>query len=211
MTHLHPKRGEDGQPVTILEPCVPSDSSTWFKPDACATAIPGGTIPEKLNNVPLCAWTDAPVDNDGWERLAQHCQVPEPPFHPATGKAAASGAVIIEPDGRIWIVSPTNRFDGNPHTFPKGKVDIDAPLSLKANALKEVYEESGLQIEIQGFLTDADRSTSRTRYYVGRRINGSPADMGWESQAVSLVPRTHLPDLLKNPGDQIVLAALAAL
>jgi hypothetical protein len=34
----------------------------------------------------------------------------------------------------------------------------------------------------------SDRIASTTRYYLARRIGGAPAAMGWEPQAVHLVP-----------------------
>jgi hypothetical protein len=54
----------------------------------------------------------------------------------------------------------------------------EARLSSRANAIKECFEESGLQVELTGFLCDSVRSTSVTRYYTARRLGGSPADMG---------------------------------
>ena len=64
---------------------------------------------------------------------------------------------------------------------------------------------------LTGFLCDSVRSTSVTRYYTARRVGGHPADMGWESQAVHLVPRNLLSVVVAHPNDQGVLQALAAL
>lgn len=95
------------------------------------------------------------------------------------------------------------------NTFPKGK--LDPGMGLRANALKEAYEESGLQVVLTGFLCDSVRSTSVTRYYTARRVGGHPGDMCWESQAVHLVPRNLLSSVVTHPNDQGVLQALAAL
>ena len=129
---------------------------------------------------------------------------PPPPKH---SLPLASGVVAVEPDGRIWMVSPTNKFGGYETTFPKGKLDHDG-LSLQANAIKEGYEESGLKVRITGYLGDFKRSTSITRLYLAERVGGNPTDMGWESQAVRLVPPEEWGKHLKNPSDQPVLAAL---
>lgn len=53
----------------------------------------------------------------------------------------------------------------------------------------EAFEESGLQVELAGFLCDSVRSTSVTRYCTAKRVGGHPGDMSWETQAVHLVPR----------------------
>ena len=122
------------------------------------------------------------------------------------GLRAASGVVIEEPDGRVWLVSPTNAFGGYKNTFPKGKVDPG--LSLQANAIKEAYEESGLRVEITGYLVDVDKTTSTTRYYTARRVGGVPIDMGNESEAVVLVSKKDLIESLNQPVDHKVANAL---
>jgi ADP-ribose pyrophosphatase YjhB (NUDIX family) len=130
----------------------------------------------------------------------------EPALQTCAGKAPASGAVVCEADGRVWVVSPSNRFGGYTNTFPKGKVDTE--LSLRANAIKEVFEESGLQVELTGFLCDSVRSTSVTRLYTAMRVGGSPANMGWESQAAHLVPMSKLAQFVSHANDEIVIQSL---
>jgi 8-oxo-dGTP pyrophosphatase MutT (NUDIX family) len=116
--------------------------------------------------------------------------------------------VILEEDGRVWVVHPSNGFGGYPATFPKGTLDPGMP--LRATAIREAWEECGLRVALSGFLMDLTRSRSRTRYYLGRRIGGCPSDMGWESQAVSLVPRAQLGKVLVNPNDAPLVARLQA-
>jgi hypothetical protein len=53
-----------------------------------------------------------------------------------------------------------------------------------------------------------ERSTSVTRYYRAKRVGGDPTDMGWESQAVNLVPRKELVNHLKNKYDMPLVNAL---
>ncbi|WP_238554606.1 NUDIX domain-containing protein [Paraburkholderia hospita] len=74
------------------------------------------------------------------------------------------------------MVAPSNGYAGYTATFPKGRVDKGLP--RQANAIRAAYEESGLKVEITGFLTDAFRSLTYTRYYLARRVDGTPADMG---------------------------------
>lgn len=203
----HPKQSESGNMVTINHPTKPSAADTWHSGGRTAIFVPGGKAPKMLNAVPILAWNDHPQQSDDWN--ASDLLMPglnEPP-PPKNSLPLASGVVAVEPDGRIWMVSPTNKFGGYETTFPKGKLD-HAGLSLQANAIKEGYEESGLKVRITGYLGDFKRSTSITRLYLAERVGGDPTGMGWESQAVRLVPSSEWGKHLQNPADQPVLAAL---
>lgn len=162
-------------------------------------------MPEFVNGISTAPWADVPSSRAGWEALTSGLTFQEPPLPQVAGKKPAAGVVAIEPDGRVWIVAPTNGFGGYGHTFPKGKLDGMSP---RATAIKEAHEESGLRVELTAYLCDSVRSTSVTRYYLARRIGGSPAAMGWESQAVSLVPVGKLATVVKHPNDAPVLAKL---
>ena len=164
-------------------------------------------MPESLNGVPFKPWTDAPDDVEGWDELTPD-EIDEPLFVVGKSKYAASGVVIQEPDGRVWLVAPTNGYGGYRNTFPKGSAE--AGLSLAGNAMKEAFEESGLQVEITGFLMDVERTTSKARFYTARRVGGTPAAMGWESQAVHLCPPDKLYELLNGIADHDIAEALGA-
>jgi ADP-ribose pyrophosphatase YjhB (NUDIX family) len=207
LKHYHPQKNDKGQLVGIISPSQPSSLESWQNPESAATVTPGAPMPDSIGEIDIRSWTDCPADSDDWESLVKNCRFDEPPFKP-NGKHPASGAVVIEPDGRVWVVSPSNGFGGYTHTAPKGKLDPKEALSLRGNALKEVYEEVGLHVELIGFLCDATRTTSTTRYYLARRLGGNPADMGWESQAVHLVPKNKLADYLTNKHDAPLLEAL---
>lgn len=133
-------------------------------------------------------------------------QLTVPPLKIVHGKAPAAGAVVEEPDGRVWVIHPSNAFGGYRATFPKGKQEPG--LSLEQTAIKETFEEAGLAITLTDWLIDIPRSTSLTRYFLARRNGGTPATMGWESQAVSLVPIARLGEVLHHPNDQPLLEAL---
>ena len=122
------------------------------------------------------------------------------------GKAASAGAIIREPDGRIWLVEPTNKFFGYERTFPKGTKEPHC--SLAATAAKEVFEETGLLVEIGSFLIDVDRTASVCRYFLGHRIDGDPSEIGWETQAVCLVPLAQLSEMLPHECDKPIVEAL---
>lgn len=197
---LHPRKGEKGEDVLVQAPHHASSHTTWYSPDAVATFLPDGDAPLALNGVALRSWKDHPKTNAGWDYVdgvneALHEPVLKVPF----GKKASSGVVIEEPDGRVWLVAPTNGFGGYDATFPKGTAEPD--LSLQANAIKEAFEESGLRVEITGYIGDFERTTSVARMYRARRVGGTPADAGWETQAVHLVPKGYLYEHLNGKAD----------
>jgi 8-oxo-dGTP pyrophosphatase MutT (NUDIX family) len=127
-------------------------------------------------------------------RVGHACPGPESPeltaAVPKSWKKRAAGAVIREPDGRVWLYEPTNHYGGYQQTFPKGTVD--GADSFEATAAREAFEETGLLVEIGAFLIDSDRSLSVTRFFLACRIGGCPSAMGWEAQAVGLVPMADL-------------------
>src|SRR5690606_28506989 len=141
--------------------------------------------------------------------LAEQHPVEEPDLNRPKGKKAAAGVVIVEDDGRVWAVAPSNAYGGYQATFPKGTC---APgTSLQAVAIREPHEEAGLPLQLTRFLVDVPRSTSYTRYYLARRISGHPGDMGWESQAVMLIPIDRLPEILTHKNDAPIIKAVQAM
>jgi len=205
---FHPQRRPNGQPVKIIHPTLPTPPVTWEDWQAVATFVPGGAVPERLYEIAVEPLATRPSVSD-WANLAEVHAFEEPPFTPPPGLAPAAGVVVVEPQGRVWTISPSNGFGGYKNTFPKGRV---APgQSLHATAVQEVFEETGLKVEPFAFLADSQRSTTFTRYYLAKRIGGSPAAMGWESQAVSLVPMRQLRDFVNRSVDKALVEALLAL
>jgi ADP-ribose pyrophosphatase YjhB (NUDIX family) len=211
MKYHHPRIGEHGLPVELTAPSRPTALSSWADRSQIATVTPDGSLPASLNEISLVAWNEAPTESAGWEEQAvvSALHFPEPPMKNVPGKAAASGVVILERDGRVWVVSPSNAFGGYVNAFPKGK--LERGLNLRANALKECFGESGLRVVLTGYLCDSARSTSVTRYYTAKRVGGNPASMGWETQAVHLVPKGQLASFVTHHNDQIILQALQVL
>ena len=206
-TVYHPQPNERGEPVPISAPSLPTALDTWLDPARLATVIPLGALPQALNGVPFAPWLDVPATHAEWAGVAGRADIVEPAFVPPPAKAPAAGVVIVEDDGRVWAVAPSNRFGGYDATFPKGRVDPG--VNLQATAIREAFEESGLRVQILAHLVDSARTLTHTRYYLARRIGGNPALMGWESQAVHLAPQDRLPALLCNPNDRIIIEALA--
>jgi len=202
---VHPRRDDAGRQVTIAKPGVTTSAATWQQASAIASVVPDAQMPSQVGTIAFRSWRDAPRSDAQWEALAGETPIDEPVFSPPPGYKRAAGVVIREPDGRVWIVAPTNAFGGYQATFPKGAV---SGKSMHATALAEAFEESGLRVRLISHLVDVKRTQSYTRYYLAERLDGNPADMGWESQAVLLVPAGQLATVLNHPNDKPVIEAL---
>lgn len=200
----HPQPDDDGRRVRLHAPSCEANVAGFADPDAAVTFVPGSVCAGELNGVRL-----APCARDEVDIACVHADAlafAEPPYVLPAGMRAAAGAVVREDDGRIWLVAPSNGFGGYATTFPKGRVEPG--LALRATAIREVWEESGLLVEPVAWLGDFRRTQTYTRFYVARRIGGHPARMGWESQAVHLATPAQARALLHRDTDRAVLAAL---
>lgn len=198
---LHPFPDDAGQPVPIRRPSTPSPLAAWNDANALATVVPGGPLPAALCGL---AFGSAPCP----PAAEPAGGFAEPPFALPPGFRPAAGVAIVEPDGRIWLVAPTNGFGGYAATFPKGRVDPG--VGLVATAVREAWEEAGLAVALTAHLLDVRRTQTYTRYYLARRTAGRPSDMGWETQAVHLAPPALLQEVAAHPNDAPVIAALRA-
>ena len=204
----HPHPDEHGARLRLHAPSCEANLARLADPQAGVTFVPGSACADVLHGVPFVPCTAADVEAVCQCAVAEG-QVAEPPFVLPPGARAAAGAVVCEPDGRVWLVAPSNGFGGYATTFPKGRVEPG--VALQATAIREVWEESGLLVEPTAWLGDFSRTQTYTRFYVARRIGGHPADMGWESQAVHLVTPAIAVRLLNRATDHAVLEALMAL
>lgn len=203
----HPRLNERGQKVVLATPSNEANLAQLADADASATFAPTSRWEQALHGVLLASWSPSDPGASIWEELATS-QINEPAYVAPVGMRAAAGAVVVEPDGRVWMVAPSNGFGGYQVTFPKGRVETGA--SMQATAIKEVWEESGLLVKLTGYLGDFVRTQTYTRFYVAHRVGGSPCDMGWESQAVHLAPVAKAYTLLNRSTDRDVLKAFEA-
>lgn len=206
---FHPKAGDKGEQVAIYSLSHPTPLAEFADPSKIATVVPGGPVPESLNGVPFAPWDDVPRSLHDWaevdgQNVEDEPDMPDVPPHVKLG----AGVIVQEPDGRFWVIHPTNQFGGYKGSFPKGTVEDGLP--MQASAIKEAYEESGLKVELLGHFMDVKRTTSMARYYRARRVGGTPSDMGWESQSCSLVPADKLYEALNMAPDHKLAEALGA-
>jgi len=208
---FHPCTNDNGQQVEIKKPSKATPLNHFEDQSKIASILPGGKVPEALNGVPFFSWTGRPTTPNDWLQVIGQGDFPESSMKPIPGKKLSAGVVTVEPDGRIWVVCPTNQFGGYTVTFPKGTVDKG--LTPRVSAIKEAFEESGLQVELAALIGDFERTTSVTRYYLAKRVGGNPADCGWESQSqsVGLIPKARLLEVVSHPADKPLIEKVLAM
>jgi 8-oxo-dGTP pyrophosphatase MutT (NUDIX family) len=196
-----------GRRISIDRPDEPTPPECWTDPTAAAIFVPYGAAPESLNGVAVMSWQWQECDDE----TAFRDRADDPAFARPRDLRASAGVVVVEPDDRIWLIWPSHESGTNRWSFPKGKVEDGD--SLRATAVREAWEESGLHVAPGRFLIDIRRSSSGTyaRYFLARRVGGSPLDMGSESEAVMLSPRRDLRKLVTSTYDQPIVEAIERL
>jgi SPP1 gp7 family putative phage head morphogenesis protein len=129
--------------------------------------------------------------------------IPDPEWKVGGPSQKSTGVIVVEDDGRIWLARPLNQHGGYNATFPKGQ--LEAGHTPQQNALKETFEETGLDVEILAHLGDYAKTTSTSRYYVGRRLGGAPWKAGWESEGITLTPIADAKGILNHHLDKAIL------
>lgn len=157
-----------------------------------------------LNGIEMTPFDDPGMDF--WSDIADNPNITEPKSY--QGKLS-TGIIMVEPDGRIWVVEPKDHYGGYNYTYPKGSIR-GTGLTAQQNALKEVWEESGLLAQIDDILGDyvSEHTQNTTRYYIGHRRAGAPWAFEKESQAVWLVDLARADKFVHSQRDLDVLDAL---
>ena len=185
------------------QPSAPSKESSAgpAKADSVVTFSSDDPLPVKsLNGVAFEPW-HPPAD---WSTVGGQKDLGEPEPQLPKGKKLSSGLIMREPDGRVWIVKPSGKFGGYKGTFPKG--GVEKGLSPQANAIKEVFEETGLKGKIVSFAGDYEGDTSLTRYYIAEREGGTPTQHKSETANVILAPPGKLGEFLNRSRDKKIAA-----
>lgn len=172
--------------------------------DRVATELVSNAIYRDMGaRVPLAGVQHRPVGDPDFSTVPDR-PIPEPPMPDVpAGKKVSTGVVIREPDGQVWIYEPKNHYGGYEHSFPKGRLEPD--LTPQQNALKELWEETGLHGQITGHLGDYEGDTTVTRLYMGIRTGGKP-QKGPETEAVKLVAPEDAAQMLNKERDKRILA-----
>lgn len=175
-------------------------ASPWLDPLGVALAGPGAHLPSRVNGIPMRAWAGAPSAPEGWRRRAQGLALEEPEWDAGRWEPRA-GAVVVEPDGRAWVAAASGRSPA----FPAGRA---LGLDLRAAALQEAWEHLGLKIDLFAHLVDVEADGGRVRYYLARRVGGTPSEAGRASRAAMLAPVEFLGSLVGRPADRRIIQSL---
>lgn len=128
----HPPRDEHGNHVLITHPSAPVNPSGALDLEKIASFVPVTPAPPSLNGIASRSLIDAPVSMAQWSSVSGQAALDELRTRVKSGKKAAAGVVIEEPDGPVWVVSPTHGFAGYLPTFPKGQAAPSLPLQAIA-------------------------------------------------------------------------------
>lgn len=123
-------------------------------------------------------------------------EIPSPSFSAGSLRRTA-GSLIIEPDGKVWVIVD----EKGKMVLPKGK--IDEAFGLHEGAEKTAFRLMGLDSDIVGFLGDYKRTSTAPRFYIARRTGGVPAT-GLANRVV-LCPINKLESLITDEWDRIVI------
>src|SRR5438552_13997386 len=108
----HPRRNDHGIPVEIQHPTAPSPEETWKNPAAVAVFVPYGHVPSVLNGVIVSPVQRRAGPTDWAELVKDRRGENLPSLVSKHGEKPSAGAVILEPDGRVWLSEPTDHFGG---------------------------------------------------------------------------------------------------
>jgi hypothetical protein len=74
-TTYHPQSDDNGRPVLLRQPSMPTPLSAWENPDAVASVIPCGRMPPQLNGIPFATWADVPRSSAAWNTVSGQAPV----------------------------------------------------------------------------------------------------------------------------------------
>jgi 8-oxo-dGTP pyrophosphatase MutT (NUDIX family) len=122
--------------------------------------------------------------------------------------------VLREVDGRTQVVLGRRRRDrdGATWSLPKGTPDGDE--SREATALREVTEETGLQVRIVApvgdvrytFVRDGRRIDKTVHYYLMEAVGGDLSDHDHEFETVAWFDLAEAEALMSYPTERDILA-----
>ncbi|MEF8714623.1 MAG: hypothetical protein V5B39_13885 [Accumulibacter sp.] len=62
----HPRLNDQGKPIIISKPTIPSAPESWADLKAVAVFVPDASEPAAMNGVAFAPWTDHLIDDDMW-------------------------------------------------------------------------------------------------------------------------------------------------
>jgi 8-oxo-dGTP pyrophosphatase MutT (NUDIX family) len=115
-------------------------------------------------------------------------------------KEIAYGGVIINDQGKILLREAHHHYDGYVWTFPKGRQKPGE--TPEETALREVFEETGIKIEIKGRLPGVyEGGTTENIYFLMSFIEDT-GKFDRETQSVRWVALQEAKDLISMTTNQ---------
>lgn len=101
--------------------------------------------------------------------LALEKEAPTEQDHRSDATRWSYGGVVVDHEGRVLLRKPAGGFGGYSWTFPKGKPDPGE--TPEQAALREVREETGVEVEIvEPIVGEFRGTTGSTRYWLMRPV-----------------------------------------
>ena len=136
-----------------------------------------------------------------------------------TAAATSAGGIVVraEREGRSLVVGMRRRDrDSVTWTLPKGTPDDGE--TIEQTAVREVTEETGLQVRIveplpsidYSFVQDGTRIHKTVHYFLMEPLGGDLSRHDHEFERVRWVPFTDAPGLLTFQTERALVAAAAA-
>ena len=132
---------------------------------------------------------------------------------------SAGGVVVRHHDGRPWLVVGSRRRerDGRTWTLPKGTPEHGE--TTEQTAVREVTEETGLQVRITGpldsieysFVQSGTRIHKTVHYFLMEPIGGDIARHDREFEEVRWIPFAEAPSTLTFETERALVARAADL
>ena len=132
-----------------------------------------------------------------------------------TTRATSAGGIVVRYEsGRPWLVVGSRRRerDGRTWTLPKGTPKGDE--TREQTALREVAEETGLEVRIAGpldsieywFVQSGTRIHKTVHYFMMEPVGGDLADHDHEFDEVRWIPFTEAATLLTFQTERALVA-----
>jgi 8-oxo-dGTP diphosphatase len=126
-----------------------------------------------------------------------------------TDTVRAAGGVVCDDDGRVALVYRPKYEDW---TFPKGKLEKGE--TEEEAAVREVYEETGLDVELGrelGFVSYTDpKGRPKTVHYWLMRVSGGEFTPNREVTELRWLSLEAAPELLSYDRDREILGRIIA-
>lgn len=167
---------------------------------------PGGATDISPPKGPKLAPAERPED---WDKVTGTKRIAGERI-PTLGLDQSAGVLVVEDDGRVWMVRAHLDQDGG-HLQPAstfyGRTEAATPVLLQREAIRAAYDQLGLAVKIEGIAGDVIDGTTWRRIYLARRTGGAPWDASLGVDGVELLPAERAMEAMRLGADKQTMAA----